>query len=108
MPDIMIVKKLKDPKDPTQGHKLEPIAGRRTRVKTGELVTFKADPNLLDLHIEFTDRSPFGDGKEVVIYNTTLPVVVAVDTDPKRNVYSYSCTASGETSDDGGEMEVAN
>jgi len=108
MSDILIVKKLKDPKDPKQGHTLEPIAGRRTTVKTGELVTFKKDPDLFDLHIEFTDRSPFGDGMKVVTYNTTLPVVVVVDADPNRNVYSYSCTASGVTSDNGGEMEVAN
>ena len=42
-----------------------------------------------------------------MLYNQPLEVTVAVDADPTRNVYKYSCaTADGLSSENGGEMEI--
>lgn len=108
MPDITIVKKPKNEKNLAEGDKLEPDTGRRTEVNPGDTVKFMRGPGVLALTIKFTDRSPFGAGKETVKYDTPLRVAVAVDADPTRNLYTYSCISDGLSSDDGGEMEVAN
>jgi hypothetical protein len=93
MPDITIVKKPNDPNDPRKGDKLEPDTGRRTKVKAGDNVTFRR-------------ASPFGAGKETVAYDTPLPITVAFDANPQRNVYKYSCRGGGLSSEDGGEVEI--
>ena len=106
MADITIVKKLKDQNDPGKGHKLEPETGKRTTVKAGDNVTFRRGQGVLALSIEFSEKSPFGADKKTVDYDTPIPVTVAVDPDPQRNLYKYSCRASGLSTDDGGEMEI--
>jgi|RhiMetdeSRZDD1v2_1073273.scaffolds.fasta_scaffold78332_3 hypothetical protein len=107
MPDITIVKKLKDEKNPASGHKLEPKAGRRTEVRAGETVTFTRGDGVEGLNIRFSDRSPFIDGNTTVSYDESHQVVPAVDPNPQRNRYEYSCeTSDGISSEDGGEMIV--
>jgi len=107
MPDITIVMKPRDVNDLAKGMKLEPATGRRTQVKSGELVTFRIGPNVQALQIQFSGPSPFGEGHETVLYGQPLAVAVSFDTaDPQRNLFVYSCISTNASSDDGGEMEV--
>jgi hypothetical protein len=106
MPDITIVKKLRDQTNPSKGHHLEPAGGKLTRVTPGEIVTFRLGDGVLGLTIEFAGASPFG-GNGPFNYNQAITVTAAVDANSQRNFYKYSCrTSDGLSSTDGGEMEV--
>jgi hypothetical protein len=106
MPDITIVKTLRDQTNPSKGHHLEPAGGKLTRVTPGEIVTFRLGDGVLGLTIEFTGATPFG-GHGPVNYDQPMKITAAVDADSLRNFYKYSCrTSDGLSSTDGGEMEV--
>jgi hypothetical protein len=103
--NITIVKKLKDPKNATAGHVLQPDTGLPAKVRTGDLVTFLLGDGVSGLSITFTDRSPFGTSLKTVAYDQPLEVTEAHD--PKQPRYKYSCrTADGISTDDGGEVEI--
>jgi hypothetical protein len=80
-------------------------SGGRTRVKTGDVVTFTIPgaANSPRPTLEFNGSSPFAGA---VTYNTPLRVVGS----PSSKIFTYNCRAviDGETlsSDSGGEMEI--
>jgi hypothetical protein len=88
-------------------HKLAPKSGRRTKVRTGDTVFFRAEDGVEDPGLSFDGEVPFAGGK--VQYGRNL-IVSAEHKPDGKNVYTFTCsfTKNGVplSTPGGGELEV--